>query len=121
VYYIQYAHARVCSVFEASPLDPATLLQAPLNRLDSETELELLQKLTEFPEVINNAARELSPHLLAFYLKDLAALFHSYYNATRFLVEDQPLRLARLSLAAALRQVLVNGLRLLGVSAPEKM
>ena len=87
----------------------------------SEAESALLQKLAEYPEIVTNAARELSPHLIAFYLKELAGLFHSYYNSTRFLVEDTATRTARLALAGAIRQVLANGLALLGVSAPEKM
>jgi len=121
VYYIQYAHARVCSVLAQWGGAPADLLHADPALLDSEHELALLQKLGEYPEVVESAARELAPHLIAFYLKDLAAAFHSYYNATRFLVEDAPLRLARLALATAVRQILQNALALLGVSAPEKM
>jgi arginyl-tRNA synthetase len=77
--------------------------------------------LAEYPVVIDNAVRELSPHLVAFYLRELAAEFHSYYNATRLLVAEEPLKLARLALAVAVRHVLHNGLALLGVSAPEKM
>jgi arginyl-tRNA synthetase len=121
VYYIQYAHARVCSVLAQWGGAPADLLRTDPARLDSEHELALLQKLGEYPEIVESAARELAPHLIAFYLKDLAAAFHSYYNATRFLVEDVPLRLARLALATAVRQILQNALALLGVSAPEKM
>jgi len=121
VYYIQYAHARVCSVLAQWSGAPADLLHVNPALLDSEHELALLQKLDEYPEIVESAARELAPHLIAFYLKDLAAAFHSYYNATRFLVEDAPLRLARLALATAVRQVLRNALALLGVSAPEKM
>ncbi len=124
VYYIQYAHARVCSVFAQfaqSGGDVATLKTASPAPLNSEAELELLQKLAEYPEIVGNAARELSPHLIAFYLKDLAGLFHSYYNQVRFLSEVAAEREARLALAGATRQVLANGLALLGVSAPEKM
>jgi arginyl-tRNA synthetase len=121
VYYIQYAHARVCSVFEQWGGDVRELAAASAAPLTSEAELSLLQNLSEYPEVLGGAARELAPHLLAFYLKDLAGLFHSYYNATRFLVDDAATRQARLALAAAVRVVLANGLRLLGVSAPEKM
>ena len=121
VYYIQYAHARVCSVFAQWGGNAATLVNVDPSPLTAYAELELLQKLAEYPEIVGNAARELSPHLIAFYLKDLAALFHSYYNNVRFL-SDAPLeRNARLALAGATRQVLVNGLALLGVSAPEKM
>ena len=121
VYYIQYAHARVCSVFEACDTSVAEVAAANLSPLESEAELELLQKLAEYPEIVQSAARDLAPHLIAFYLKDLAALFHSYYNGTRFLVDELPVRHARLALAGAVRQVLANGLALLGVSAPEKM
>ena len=121
VYYIQYAHARVCSVHEQWGGTRAELLESDPALLDSEHELALLQKLDEYPETIETAARELAPHLIAFYLKDLAAAFHSYYNATRFLVDNAPLKLARLALATAVQQVLQNALALLGVSAPEKM
>lgn len=121
VYYIQYAHARVCSVFAQWGGDVATLANTDLSLLASEAELELLQKLAEYPEVVAMAARELAPHAVAFYLKDLAGLFHSYYNSTRFLSDNTAERDARLALAAATRQVLANGMTLLGVSAPEKM
>jgi arginyl-tRNA synthetase len=84
-------------------------------------ETALMQRLTEFPEVVHNAAEELAPHMVANYLKDLASDLHSYYNAEQFLVEDEPLKLARMALISATRQVLRNGLDLLGVSAPEKM
>jgi arginyl-tRNA synthetase len=121
VYYIQYAHARVCSVLDQWGEDSAVLVTADLSLLGSASELSLLQKLIDYPDTVEAAARELSPHLIAFYLRELAGEFHSYYNATRFLVPDIPLRLARLALIAAIRQVLSNGLELLGVSAPDKM
>ena len=121
VYYIQYAHARVCSVYAQWGGDPASLASADMSALASGAELELLQKLAEYPELVGLAARELSPHLIAFYLKDLAGLFHSYYNNVRFLADSATERDARLALAGAARQVLANGLALLGVSAPEKM
>lgn len=121
VYYIQYAHARVCSVYAQWGGDPASLASVDPSPLTSDAELELLQKLADYPELVTLAARELSPHLLAFYLKDLAALFHSYYNNVRFLTDAATERDARLALAGAARQVLANGLALLGVSAPEKM
>ena len=121
VYYIQYAHARVCSVYAQWGGDAAILTNADPSPLTSEAELELLQKLAEFPDLVALAARELSPHLIAFYLKDLAAQFHSYYNNVRFLSDAAAERDARLALAGAVRQVLANGLALLGVSAPEKM
>ena len=121
VYYIQYAHARVCSVFEQWNGDASQLASVSAAPLTTEAELALLHGLAEYPEILAAASRELAPHLLAFYLKDLAGLFHSYYNGTRFLVDDTAMREARLALAAAVRVVLANGLLLLGVSAPEKM
>ncbi|MDH5553119.1 MAG: arginine--tRNA ligase [Nitrosomonas sp.] len=121
VYYIQYAHARVCSVLSQWDEDVTTLHDANTASLTSPMELALLQKLIDFPDIIESAAREYAPHLIAFYLRDLASEFHSYYNATRFLVPEIPIRLARLALIASTRQVLSNGLALLGVSAPEKM
>ena len=121
VYYIQYAHARVCSVLGQWGGDAAGLATAATATLEQEQELGLLARLMEFPEVVENAARELAPHLVAFYLKDLAGEFHSYYNATRLLVDEEDVKRARLALACAVRQVLANGLDLIGVSAPEKM
>jgi arginyl-tRNA synthetase len=121
VYYVQYAHARVCSVMEQWGEDPLILSTADTAQLTSTVELSLLQKLIDYPEIVEVAARDLSPHLVAFYLRELAAEFHSYYNSSRFLVPEIPLRLARLALIASIRQVLVNGLMLLGVSAPDKM
>lgn len=121
VYYVQYAHARICSVLEQWGEDGEMLVAADMTPLGSPAELSLLQKLIDYPETVEAAAKELSPHLIAFYLRELAGEFHSYYNATRFLVPEVPLRFARLGLIAAIRQVLVNGFELLGVSAPEKM
>ena len=121
VYYIQYAHARVCSVMEQWGGNPAGLVNADLTPLVEEQELQILQKLLDYPEQIEGAARELAPHLLAFYLKDLSGVFHSYYNSTRLLVEDDRIKLARLALAASVRQVLRNGLDILGVGAPDRM
>jgi len=118
VYYVQYAHARVCSVFAQGFAAPDSF---DADRLNGEKELQLASKLVEYPQVIAVAAEELAPHTLAFYLRELAAQFHSYYNAERILVEDVALRTARLALCAAVRQTLANGLSLLGVSAPEKM
>lgn len=121
VYYVQYAHARVCSVHEQWGGSVSELHAIDLSPLTSPHEGALLQKLIEYPDTLEDAARELAPHLVAFYLRELAAAFHSYYNATRVLVDDRPLRLARLALLTAIRQVLCNGLNLLGVSAPERM
>jgi arginyl-tRNA synthetase len=118
VYYVQYAHARVCSVF-AQGFTPADAYQ--LDWLTSDKELQLARRLEEYPDMLAAAAQELAPHSVAFYLRELAADFHSYYNAERILVEDEALRAARLALCAAVRQTLANGLALLGVSAPEKM
>lgn len=121
VYYVQYAHARVCSVLGQWGGDESSLVNADLSPLVEEQELQLLQKLLDYPEQIESAARDLAPHQVAFYLKELAAVFHSYYNSTRFLVDDTRQRDARLALACAVRQVLRNGLAVLGVGAPEKM
>ena len=121
VYYIQYAHARISAVLALWAGERKALFHADVSLLDSEYEMTLLQRLIDYPQVIENAAQDLAPHLIAFYLKDLAADFHSYYNASRFLVEDKSVKLARLSLAAAVAQVIHNGLALLGVGAPEKM
>ncbi|MEK6245582.1 MAG: arginine--tRNA ligase [Pseudomonadota bacterium] len=121
VYYVQYAHARVCSMLAQWGGDPGSLAAADLGSLKSGKELQLAQRLSEFPEMLSAAAEELAPHAVAFYLRALAGEFHSYYNAERILVEDEALRVARLALCAAVRQTLANGLALLGVSAPEKM
>ena len=121
VYYVQYAHARVCSVLRQWGGDASSLGDAPLDSLAGQREAALLQRLADFPEALAAAARELAPHAVAFYLRDLAGEFHSYYNAERILVEDEAARTARLALCAAVRQVLANGLALLGVSAPERM
>ncbi len=121
VYYVQYAHARVCSVLAQWGGDPATLAAAPLTPLTHERELALMQQLAAYPEAVAGAAAEFAPHAVAFYLRSLAGEFHSYYNAERMLVEDTGMRNARLALAVAVRQTLANGLALLGVGAPEKM
>ena len=122
VYYIQYAYARCCSVLAKWGGDSAMLGQvAELARLATPYELDLLQHLEAYPESVEVAARELAPHHIAYYLRELAGSFHSYYNAEQFLVEDESTRFARLALVNATRQALKNGLELLGVSAPEKM
>ena len=121
VYYIQYAHARICSVLRQWGGDAATLDGVDLAPLCAERELAICARLLELSDIVNGAAHDYAPHQIAFYLKDLAGDFHSYYNAERILVDALPLSLARLALADALRQVLRNGLRLLGVSAPESM
>jgi arginyl-tRNA synthetase len=121
VYYVQYAHARIASVLREWGGDPAALAAADASPLRGPRELDLLQRLLEYPEVIEGAARELAPHLVVFYLRELAGAFHGYYNAERFLVPEEDIRNARLALSAAVGQVIRNGLALLGVSAPEKM
>jgi arginyl-tRNA synthetase len=120
VYYVQYAHARVCSVFAQWGGDAGSL-HPNLDLLSGDREAALARRLAEYPEVLAAAARDLEPHAIAFYLRELARDFHSYYNAERILVEDEALRTARLALCAAVRQTLANGLALIGVSAPEKM
>jgi len=113
---------RACSVLREWGGDVASLAAADLSLLTSPYEAALAQKLTEFPELLARAATEFAPHLMTFYLHDdVAARLHTYYNAERFLVDDEQLRLARLALVAATRQVLANGLAVLGVSAPERM
>ncbi|RAU18283.1 arginine--tRNA ligase [Nitrincola tibetensis] len=125
VYYIQYAHARVCSVLrkledESMSWDQAQGV-AELSRLDSETEKDLITQLTKYPEVLRNAALNFEPHVLANYLRDLASDYHTWYNGHKMIIDDVALRNARLTLSVAVRQVLANGLNLLGVSAPEQM
>ena len=121
VYYVQYAHARVCSVLVQWGGVSAGLAGASLAPLALERELALARRLADYPEAVSTAARELAPHSIAFFLRALAGEFHGYYNDERILVEDSSLALARLALCAAVRQVLANGLALLGVSAPERM
>ncbi|MHA6205607.1 arginine--tRNA ligase [Dyella soli] len=126
VYYIQYAHARVCRVLEElaerglPPLDSATGIDQ-MTRLDTEHEQILLTELSRYPEVVEAAAANLEPHLIAQYLRELAGALHSYYHEHKWLVDDAQLRNARITLAVATRQVIRNGLDLLGLSAPEKM
>ena len=121
VYYVQYAHARACSALRKWGGDSAELRDAETGALQSEHELGLCAQLAAFPETVQTAAEDYAPHQIAFYLKALAADFHSWYNAERMLVDDETLKLARLALAGAVRQTLANGLALLGVSAPESM
>ncbi len=124
VFYVQYAHARICSVIEqfvAQGGDASGLADADLARLKAPSETALLRKLADYPEMLSGAAAGFAPHEIAFYLRELAASFHSYYAAERFLVDDSGLARARLALLAATRQVIRNALALLGVSAPERM
>lgn len=127
VYYLQYAHARICSVFAQakekgfSIPTQETIAEMDLSALSDKNAQALIARISEFPETLSVAAKECAPHTLCFYLKDLAGDFHAFYNAERVLVEDEAVRNARLALLLAARQVLRNGLDLLGVSAPEKM
>jgi len=120
VFYVQYAHARICSVL-AAYTGPRDWAKADLSRLVAPAEAALMLKLADYPEMLTRAAAEFAPHDVAFYLRDLAAAFHTYYATERFLVEDPDLARARLALLAATAQVLRNALSLLGVSAPESM
>ena len=125
VYYVQYAYARICSVFRQMPEKGYTYSQtealSDLSSLTETHEIKLLSALARYPEVIENAAQSYEPHQLVYYLKDLANDFHTYYNANQFLVEDADIRHARLALIVATKQVIKNGLSLLGVSSPEVM
>jgi arginyl-tRNA synthetase len=122
VYYVQYAHARICSVLAQWGGDETTLnAVADLSPLTAPREAALLAKLAEYPEALAHALEELGPHQVAFYLRDLAGELHSYYNAERVLVDDAATKMARLALMCATRQVLRNGLALIGVSAPSRM
>ena len=121
VYYIQYAHARICSVLNQWGGDSARLGDADLSPLASAAETALMQALSQYPEVVSTACQALAPHMVANYLKELASALHSYYNDTKFLVDDEQIKQARLALITATRSVIRNGLHLLGVSAPEKM
>ena len=121
VYYVQYAHARICSVLGQWGGDESVLVETDLSPLLAPREATLMSKLAEYPEVLKKAMQELGPHQIAFYLRDLAGELHSYYNAERVLVDDEALKKARLTLLCATRQVLKNGLTLLGVSSPSRM
>ena len=121
VYYVQYAHARICSVLASWGGDVTTLCHADLSPLQSQQAQALMLLLAKYPDMLTAAAEDFAPHDVTFYLRELAACYHSYYDAERILVDDEALRLARLALVAASAQVLRNGLAVLGVSAPEKM
>ncbi|MFN0184869.1 MAG: arginine--tRNA ligase [Aquabacterium sp.] len=125
VFYIQYAHARICSVMglwqDQDGGDESALGRADLSRLTAPSELTLMNKLAAWPQVLAGAAAEMAPHDVAFYLRDLAAALHGYYNAERFRVDDAALAAARMALLSAVRLVLRNGLALIGVSAPVSM
>jgi arginyl-tRNA synthetase len=125
VYYVQYAHARICSILTEWKAryggDVAMLPQADVSALTSARAMSLMHKLAEYPDMLAHAAQELAPHAIAFYLRELAGEFHSFYNAERVLVDSQSERDARIALLAATRQVLANGLAMIGVSSPAKM
>ena len=121
VYYVQYAHARICSVLATWGGQVSQLAQADLAPLESPAAQALMLKLSDYPDMLMHAAQGFAPHDVAFYLRELAACYHSYYDAERILVDDEALKRARLALVAATAQVLSNGLAVLGVSAPSKM
>jgi arginyl-tRNA synthetase len=121
VYYVQYAHARICSVLATWGGLVSQLALADLTPLDSPAAQALMLKLSDYPDMLMHAAQGFAPHDVAFYLRELAACYHSYYDAERILVDDEALKRARLALVAATAQVLSNGLAVLGVSAPSKM
>ena len=121
VYYVQYAHARICSVLTAWGGDVAALQGVDLSALDGAQAQALMLQLAKYPEMLTAAAADEAPHDVTFYLRDLAASYHSYYDAERILVDDPAVKLARLALVAATAQVLHNGLAVLGVSAPRRM
>ncbi|MEY2801879.1 MAG: putative Arginyl-tRNA synthetase, partial [Pseudomonadota bacterium] len=121
VYYVQYAHARICSVLAAWGGDTAALKDADLSPLDSAAAQALMLVLARYPAMLTAAATDFAPHDVTFYLRELAAAYHSYYDSERILVDDEAVKKARLALVAACAQVLHNGLALLGVSAPQKM
>ena len=123
VYYIQYAHARICSVFRQADEKEIELdvSQTNLTLLTEEIEKDLLRELSRFKSVLESSAIQYEPHQLAYYLRDLSNHFHSYYNACKFIVDDKNLTQARLALISATQQILKNGLSILGVGAPESM
>ena len=121
VYYVQYAHARICSVLASWGGDAAALAAVDLSPLQSPAAQSLMLMLAKYPAMLTGAAQDFAPHDVTFYLRELAASYHSYYDAERILVDEEPVKLARLALVAATAQVLHNGLAILGVSAPRKM
>ncbi len=122
VFYVQYAHARICSIFKnAQKLTELKDEPLILDLLKEEEEIEIIKKLSQFPDIIESCARNLEPHRLTYYLQELASLFHTYYNRFRVLVEDVKLAKARLAICKATQIVIAEGLNLLGVSAPEVM
>ena len=121
LYYIQYAHARICSVLRKSKVQEEELTKSELGLLDSNKEIEIQKILKQYPPLIERAALASEPHLICYYLKDLASIFHSYYNTEKFIVEDQKLMNSRLFLLSGVKQVIYNGLTVLGINAPHEM
>ena len=124
VYYVQYAHARICSIFENAAEKKITLSSSdniPLWRLETQEEIGIIKALSTFPEVVAGASQNFEPHRITFYLQDLAGLFHSFYNKNRVIIEDTELAVARLFLLKCVAITLRNALAMLGISAPEKM
>jgi len=125
VYYVQYAHARICSIFEAAQekgmLIPADLEDIVLRKLGTPEEMVIIKTLTTFPDVVEGSALNYEPHRITYFLQELAGQFHSFYNKNRVIGEDADLSVARLFLLKCIAQTLKNGLTMLGISAPEKM
>jgi arginyl-tRNA synthetase len=125
VYYIQYAHARICSIFRKLENESLTWNKenglAQLSLLTEDAETGLINKLGRYAEVLSNAASASEPHQIATYLKELASDYHSYYNAHKMIIDDENLRDARITLSEAARQVIQNGMSILGVSSPREM
>ena len=121
LYYIQYAHARICSVLRKADTNNDELKKSNLELLDSDREVELQKMLKQYPAVIERAALSSEPHLICYYLRDLASIFHSYYNSEKFLIKDENLMRSRLFLLCGVKQVVHNGLSILGINAPEEM
>ena len=121
LYYIQYAHARICSVLRKAENEFEDFDSVDLALLGSEKEIEILKLLRQYPQLIERSAKACEPHLLCYFLRDLSGVFHSYYNSEKFLIEDKELMTSRLFLLKGVKQVIANGLRVLGIKAPEEM
>ena len=121
LYYIQYAHARICSVLRKAENEFEDFDSVELALLGSEKEIEILKLLRQYPQLIERSAKAGEPHLLCYFLRDLSGVFHSYYNSEKFLIEDKELMTSRLFLLKGVKQVIANGLSVLGIKAPEEM